>query len=500
MVAQSEDNGTEDNSPWCTGLNQSIYYTSDATAAMIYDQNRQLPERQSDLYTDIFGDAANDNNKDIREIRGKAHNKLRDTLGNATAQTFLDKRRTQLDEVVTKARNIRDKMDQAWVWANGAKKMINVTVGAWMFKQGEKEIAFYFGIRPETGTILTPPPDSYRLGGTIISGITSLPLAMATAWGTDMAMRKGFDWFPPEHFFGLDESRKEIAEMAENFRELSENAKITRDDTNVAEALVQEYGKDGHQVLGILMNITDYFAYNYMRALQSKPFRFMRADDHLKESGVTSASLLLLHALVEEARFINAFGKNNQPVVKKVCLNNKYPTRHVVLKVMAPSKGNAQSSSQAQHKERAKVNFNAVKYWDYSTDWKKLLEHLESRVRDLSRTKDTPDLKKADQYLIRAKTGDAKFMALLANLCAQGIFQLPDIAETNRIAKQLYTPAADQGDPDAQYRLGLLHKPPAERVGIQDDQTAVDWLTKAADQGHRQAQEELARSDAPITP
>ena len=51
--------------------------------------------------------------------------------------------------------------------------------------------------------------------------------------------------------------------------------------------------------------------------------------------------------------------------------------------------------------------------------------------------------------------------------------------------------AAESGDAEAQYQLGLRY---AKGDGVEEDQwEAVDWLRKAAKQGHKPARDELAK-------
>ena len=56
---------------------------------------------------------------------------------------------------------------------------------------------------------------------------------------------------------------------------------------------------------------------------------------------------------------------------------------------------------------------------------------------------------------------------------------------------QLYQPKANQGDADAQFNLALLYKHGLEVP--QDLKQAVYWYTKAAEQGHANAQYKLGR-------
>lgn len=51
-------------------------------------------------------------------------------------------------------------------------------------------------------------------------------------------------------------------------------------------------------------------------------------------------------------------------------------------------------------------------------------------------------------------------------------------------------PAAEQGDPEAQYQLGLLY---LEGAGVKkNEKTAAEWFQKASDQGHNEAMRKLS--------
>ena len=53
-----------------------------------------------------------------------------------------------------------------------------------------------------------------------------------------------------------------------------------------------------------------------------------------------------------------------------------------------------------------------------------------------------------------------------------------------------YRKAADQGDPVAQYNLGIMYQ--NEEGGLpQSNVLAMEWYQKAADQGHVEAQQNL---------
>jgi TPR repeat protein len=62
------------------------------------------------------------------------------------------------------------------------------------------------------------------------------------------------------------------------------------------------------------------------------------------------------------------------------------------------------------------------------------------------------------------------------------------------VALKKLQPVAEQGNADAQFRLGLMYR---EGKGVtQDDKQAVSWLNKAAEQGQAEAQENLGLSYA----
>lgn len=62
-------------------------------------------------------------------------------------------------------------------------------------------------------------------------------------------------------------------------------------------------------------------------------------------------------------------------------------------------------------------------------------------------------------------------------------------ADTNIEVKQVHD-AAEQGDPEAQYKLALMYLE-GDRVK-KNEKTAVHWLKKAADQEHMEAMKKLS--------
>jgi TPR repeat protein len=107
--------------------------------------------------------------------------------------------------------------------------------------------------------------------------------------------------------------------------------------------------------------------------------------------------------------------------------------------------------------------------------------------------------KAADQGLVKAKNkikynlvslfikateqGDAKAIEWLQKMAEQGNVE----AQNNLLA--IYAKAAEQGEADAQYNLGLMYD---KGYGVTKDyQKGSEWIKKAADQGHTEAQKYL---------
>ena len=77
-----------------------------------------------------------------------------------------------------------------------------------------------------------------------------------------------------------------------------------------------------------------------------------------------------------------------------------------------------------------------------------------------------------------------------AEICDDVYFIWNDDAVRIHAENYMLKPAkAMAGDVEAQYELGLLYE--QGRGVIQDDEAAVKWFTKAADQGHAGAKREL---------
>ena len=90
-------------------------------------------------------------------------------------------------------------------------------------------------------------------------------------------------------------------------------------------------------------------------------------------------------------------------------------------------------------------------------------------------------------YQPKANQGDADAQFNLALLFYSGIGTPQDL----KLAVYWYTKAAEQGHVNAQYKLGSLYLEGHGEEAQQDSKQAVYWLTKAAEQGYVQAQYRL---------
>lgn len=73
------------------------------------------------------------------------------------------------------------------------------------------------------------------------------------------------------------------------------------------------------------------------------------------------------------------------------------------------------------------------------------------------------------------------------------MFRLAEICEKDFPDLDIEDAAADKGDVEAQYHLGCLYADERfnGRAGLRNDSAAVEWLTLAAENGHPQAQAAL---------
>lgn len=493
MVRHQEDSNADGSSSYSSTsyVSQGSYIKTDQSL---------LSNRQSDLYADVFGGVADDNNN-IRREDQEANNKLLAKLSNHPAEAgMLTRRHKQLGEAATIGRAIRNKLDTIGFLGNVTKSTVSGIMDAAALIKDVGVLELWYGDMPGSslgGSQEIPyEPKPYTLDTSIPQHFlaplknASFPFRFAATLAVSQALKKGHDRWQPEYFTGLTHRRKDIALLAEKFRRDSAEAADARAGNAAGMVMIQEYGEGGRLFLEKLMNEVDRSAYNYMLALEHKPPMFMQADKQLAESGATSESLQLLFARLEEANFINTFGKDKQPIVEEWTPNAAaYPGAGRLLVAKNPSKNNVQSSSRARHDENAKVDFDSIEHWDYSPDLNKTLEDLE-RTMALN-AKDNWNLFKSD--LSAAKKGNIDKMLILANLCEAGHLGIPKGAQASRIAKQLFTFAAEKGNAEAQFRLGRLLADIrfTGQAGLRNDHAAVEWLSKAVEQGHPEAKAKL---------
>lgn len=504
LVNQNNNQANGSNEQRNDGLYLSTHYVSQGAYTEL--NKLQLPKRQSDLYADVFGDLADDNNKDINNIRTYVQeglNKLCDTVGNRSISAEkLRRRDTQMSQAGTDSKDIYKKSNDGWFRGNMTKSLLPVVMNAIPFIKNVAVFQFSYSdiIEPTPGVTETVPGKHFEINTRLLQeGLSpfqykAFPMRVAGTAAFAKGIKTIHDKFQPEYFTGLGDSRKNMALLAEKFRQDSAETANTLNGGDTAAALVREYGEDGRLFLKKLMNEADLSAYNYMQALQNRPTRFMQPDEQLAESKTTSESLQFMFARYEEARFINTFGKGKkQPVVEEWRPSAAFPgiDGKPIPVVKASRSEDAQSSSRARHDERAQVDFDSIERWDYSPDWRVVLDHIERNARSMANWKEVKSF--LNDSVSAAKKGDTNVLLEVAELCEKGALGIPKGEEASRFARQLYTAAANKGNINAQYRLGLLHadKRFTGLDGLRNDNVAVDWLTKAAEQGHPEAQAEL---------
>lgn len=98
----------------------------------------------------------------------------------------------------------------------------------------------------------------------------------------------------------------------------------------------------------------------------------------------------------------------------------------------------------------------------------------------------TPHLDAADAYTVRP-SNNAQIAA--GAKPAKPAIPAPKLTDDHHFAVQLYQESAENGDSDAQYKLGLLYL--TGNGALQDFAEAAKWLKLAAEQGYALAQYEL---------
>gem|GEM_PF-1202805 len=361
LVPKQKNDMAQGGSQQRKGLNYvSNHYVSEGTHAAI--QQLLLNDRQSDLYADLFGGGNLDNEtiSEVREFVHDAHEKLRSILGDSSVLERLDARHKLLEEAVTKARDIRDKLDKVWSRGNKAKTIASKGAAAFMLTDGGKRFEVHLGTRPKAGSD-KPLQNAYSLKFDTFA-FEKASSAVTAASVSEYAVKKGLDWLQPEYFTGIGNSREDMALLAEKFRTCSEAAKDAIFSSKHAKnALNKAYGEKGCLFIENVMNEVDRAAYYYMQALQQKSA--MQPDEHLAETGVTSAALQLLYARLEEARFIDAFGeigpgKYHHPVVEFLRPGSEFAGAGVLLMAKDPGNINQTESTVNQPEAGPSTRFN----------------------------------------------------------------------------------------------------------------------------------------------
>jgi TPR repeat protein len=86
-------------------------------------------------------------------------------------------------------------------------------------------------------------------------------------------------------------------------------------------------------------------------------------------------------------------------------------------------------------------------------------------------------------YEKAAENGHSRAQWLTGASCLEGVGTEKDLGK----AKYWFQKSADQGDADGQYGLAGYY------FTVQDYKSSVEWLKKAAEQGHGEAREMLER-------
>jgi hypothetical protein len=474
------------------GLNySSTHYVSEGAYAAL--SQLSLNPRQSDVYADLFN-----HNGEIQSFAKSqvdaAHEKLHGVLGNTSAQRPQESRHTHLAGAAIRASVVRDKLDTIGYYRGKVKYVVPKAVTAFWFADSAWAISVKFGPMPKEGPAEPVGGYGFTLSTASAQNLApahSLPLAFAASWAMGEVIKRGIDWYNPHYFTGLDNHRKDIARLAEDFLSNSKVASEARAGGTAAANLVRAYGESGRDFLEGLMNEVDRSAYDYMLAL-SKSGRPMPPDEHLAGTDVTSSALELTYARLEEARFIQTFTgrlQDDHAIVKYWQPGPAFSNLGVAKIAEDPLGQEMRHLSRVRNDNVAEGGAN--KLWDYTRALDETLGYLERGTREFSGI--LTNGKQIKQSLAASRKGDAKALFQLAKLSEQGALGIPKGVEAMAVAKQLYFPAAQQGDAEAQYRLGCLNSDEhgTGRPGLRDDPTAVKWLTLAADQNHPEAQARL---------
>ena len=536
MLPTQKNDEAEDGNQRRRGLNYlSEYYVPEGVHAKLNELF--LDDRQSDLCTAVFSADVNADKQVIKDADkqaftdadkqaimqriaitdsiDEAYKELRKILKETPAGLGLDNCHKQLKAGLIQGRMIRNKLDTVWNWTYAITYLLPKAVSGWMLMDTSWEMSFGFGFRAIPKSALNDPAKPLSPLFTLSTAPVQNPsLTFVSSSAIGKGLKETYKWWQPKYFTGLGDRREDIATVAETFRANSEQVAKALADGAAAEALVRAYGKDGSKFLRYLINKVDHCFYKYMEALQRSTWP-MPVDKQLAETGVTEASVQLTYALLEQAAFIHAFTgrtQDRQAVLEYLQLGPAYPGADIVLWAKDPNVDDMRPSPNALHDDRAKAGFDSLTFWDYNRSLSGTLAYLESKAdagidsHSLSREleylggqadKDSSgaiDWQQVKWDVSAAKQGDRDSMFRLGELCEKDLLGMEG-AEANRTAKQLYFPAADRGDVEAQYRLGRLYADErfTGRLESGNDSVAVEWLLEAAEKGHSQARMDLRR-------
>jgi len=467
----------------------------------------QLGDRRSDIYGHVFG-ANSCGNDDCRRRVGNANAALlrvldRPDLRQAQdvkdVRASLTRRFVQLGLAATRGKAIRD--DLAKISSRGqttkfvATKLIQTAAVMENTLELDIGINWRLKVKPRDGSEVIKQDAS--LGRSLnTKAFENLPLAFAGTCVATQALSLAHDWIQPTYFTSIGAKRRDLAAAAEEFRADSEKAAGLRAGGHAAQAIVETYGERGRDFLESAMNEVDRSVYDYMQALQRQVPRAMPPDEQLTLTGVTSASLQATYARLEEARFLHAFtdrGPDLDAVVEAWRPAQELPGAGVLLRATVQPRQNLDSGTRVRHDHSAEdpsCSEADPPRWDYAPDLSTALAELGRAAGNIS---GWGDYLRIQKDLASARKGNAQALTRLGELCEDGRAGKVRGPAANRTAQSLYEAAAAGGDVQGQYRLGRMHarRQTSAPAGRSRDPEAVQWLTRAAEQGHAEAQAEL---------
>lgn len=470
---------------------QSTHFLAADDHAELRQLNLPL-DRQSDVYGHVFGAGANDNAACTRRV-GNGQAALIRALGDgpesAHARGIHDTRFDQLGQAATSGNTIHGKLESIWSRGRAFKSAANNGIHAWAVAGAMPEVAMQIKVRvrhPEEGD---EAGREMSLAGVLPSfGSWSPPVAMLGGLAAKKGINLVHDWVQPKYFTSIGARREDLEGLAERFRA---NAKVASDARagSAGAGIVKAYGEDGRDYLEHAMNETDRSAYDYMKAMQ-RPTRWAQEpDQHLVETGATSAAIQVTVARLAEARFLNTFagrGDKAQPVVH-VWTPPEHPEAGDLIVATDPLIGTPPANGRARKDVPAA---DRPQRWDYRPAQGAVLAEVGKLLVQIP---SWGDYALAQRDFVLAKSGNRVAQVRLGEMSEQGRLGTAQGQACQRMAEELYDGAARLGDKQAQYRLGRMHAEgrASMKAGRQSDRLAAEWLEKAAVQGHHEAQAEL---------